>query len=78
MSNRVLVIDEIATKRIVLKVKLANACYDTIPVSAGADALATAMECKPDLILVDDNVQSMSWRRIAAQHPHGNAQNFRG
>jgi len=67
MSNRVLVIDEIATNRIVLKVKLANACYDTIPVSAGADALATAMECKPDLILVDDNVQSMSWRRIAAQ-----------
>jgi len=67
MSSRVLVVDEIATNRIVLKVKLANACYETLPVSAGADALATAMECKPDLILVDDKVQSMPWRRIAAQ-----------
>lgn len=67
MSSRVLIVDEIATNRIVLKVKLANACYDPVPIGAAADVLASAMECRPDLILLDDAVQSMSWRRVAAQ-----------
>lgn len=35
MSRRLLIVDDIATNRIVLKVKLAAACYDTVQAAAG-------------------------------------------
>ncbi|SLN25540.1 Response regulator PleD [Roseovarius litorisediminis] len=51
MSGKILIVDELATNRIVLKVKLSSAYYDVLQAKTGADALRIiAAEC-PDLIL---------------------------
>lgn len=53
MAGRVLIVDDVATNRIVLKVKLAAACYDTLQASDGESALRMAREGLPDVILLD-------------------------
>jgi two-component system cell cycle response regulator len=53
MVGRVLIVDDVATNRIVLKVKLAAACYETLQASDGASALRLAREGLPDIILLD-------------------------
>ena len=53
MAGRILIVDDVATNRIVLKVKLMAACYEVLQASNGADAIAYARNDKPDLILLD-------------------------
>lgn len=53
MPGKVLIVDDVATNRIVLKVKLAVACYETVQAANGAEALRLAREVRPDLILLD-------------------------
>lgn len=53
MAGRILIVDDVATNRIVLKVKLVSACYDVLQAQDGHDALAVAEREQPDLILLD-------------------------
>ena len=42
MAGTILIVDDIATNRIVLKVKLADACYETLQCATGQEALRLA------------------------------------
>ena len=53
MTGRVLIIDGQASNRIVLKARLAAACYDPLPAADGDTAMALAREAGPDAILID-------------------------
>ena len=53
MSGTILIVDDVATNRIVLKVKLSVACYGTLQAADGAAALSLARSRQPDLILLD-------------------------
>ncbi len=60
MTGRILVVDDVATNRIVMKVKLAAACYTVVQADNGASALRAAAETRPDLILLDVVMPDMS------------------
>ncbi len=53
MAGKILIVDDISTNRIVLKVKLAAAFYQTYLAASGAEALRLAREIRPDLVLLD-------------------------
>jgi two-component system cell cycle response regulator len=53
MSGRVLVVDDVATNRILLQARLAGAFYDPVLAADGSECLACAVEQAPDLILLD-------------------------
>ena len=53
MSGRILIIDTVATNRIVMKVKLLAAKYDVIACANQAEGLATFTEKRPDLVLLN-------------------------
>jgi two-component system, cell cycle response regulator len=53
MSGKILIVDDVATNRIVYKVKLGAACYAPILAADGASCLKMARQEKPDLILLD-------------------------
>lgn len=55
MSGKILVLDPVATHRIVLKVKLLGAGYDVLPCARVCDALDLLKTQRPDLIVVDMN-----------------------
>ncbi len=52
MPQTVLIVDEVATNRIVLRVKLAAAYYSVKQVTSGTDALAACAKKVPDVILL--------------------------
>ena len=52
MAGRILIVDAVATNRIVLKVKLSAACYETSFALEAATCLAEARTRTPDLILL--------------------------
>lgn len=56
MAGRILIVDDVATNRIVLKVKLMAACYEVLQASGGAEALRSARQDAPDLILLDQRI----------------------
>lgn len=60
MTGRILVVDDVATNRIVMKVKLAAACYAVEQADCGLAALAAARSNAPDLILLDVVMPEMS------------------
>lgn len=60
MSGTILIVDDVATNRIVLKVKLSTACYDTLQAADGATAMAMARHAQPDLILLDVMLPDLS------------------
>ena len=60
MTGRILVVDDVATNRIVMKVKLAAACYAVDQADCGAAALRSARNGQPDLILLDVVMPDMS------------------
>ncbi len=60
MSGTILIVDDVATNRIVLKVKLADACYDTLQAADAQTALAVARRARPDLILLDMMLPDLS------------------
>jgi len=53
MSGRILVVDDVATNRMILRAKLAASYYDVLQAENGAETLAKAMSEQPDLILLD-------------------------
>jgi len=53
MSGRILVVDDIATNRMILRSKLSASYYEVVQAENGADALRKALEDQPDLILLD-------------------------
>ncbi|MDE9449325.1 diguanylate cyclase [Aliiroseovarius sp. Z3] len=52
MSERILIADDLATNRIVLKVKLTVACYDVIQSDRCDEVAALARDAQPDLIIL--------------------------
>lgn len=60
MSGKILVVDEIATNRIVLKVKLSTAFYKVIQAATAREALALSQSERPDLILTSGELPDMS------------------
>lgn len=71
VGGKILIVDDVATNRIVLKVKLASAYYDTIQAATSTDALRLAQTELPDLILLAQALPDMSGvdlcRRLKAQ-----------
>ena len=53
MAGTILIVDDVATNGIVLKVKLAAAYYGTLQAVSGTEALCLAGTEKPDLVLLD-------------------------
>ena len=53
MPRKILVVDDLATNRIVMKVKLIGACYEAILARDGVEAVQLARSEQPDLILLD-------------------------
>ena len=53
MVGRILIVDDVATNRIVMKVRLTAAGYRPVVAPDGATALALAREELPDLVLLD-------------------------
>lgn len=60
MSGKILVVDGLATNRIVLKVKLSTAYYDVIQAATGSEALELAARDKPDIILASAQLPDQS------------------
>lgn len=56
MTGRILIVDGVATNRILMKVRLGAACYDTVLAAGLSDALDLAHATTPDLILADDRL----------------------
>ena len=71
MAGKILIVDDVATNRIVLKVKLSGACYETIQAATGEAALRIARKERPDLILLDVQLPDMNGidlcRRLRAE-----------
>lgn len=53
MPGRILVVDDVATNRIVMKVRLTDAYYEVLQADGGHTALEAARRERPDLILLD-------------------------
>lgn len=53
MAGKILIVDDVATNRIVFKVKLGAASYTPLLAANGHDCLVLAREHRPDLILLD-------------------------
>jgi two-component system cell cycle response regulator len=60
MTGKILIVDDLATNRIILKVKMASAFHETIQAADGQTALARARAEKPKLILLDMMLPDMS------------------
>lgn len=72
MSGQILVIDDVATNRISLRVRLATAYYSVHLAESGAEGIQKALEVRPDVILLDVMMPDMdgfeTCRRLKA-HP---------
>lgn len=64
MSGKILIVDDVATNRIVYKVKLGAACYAPLLAADGAGCLKLAKQEKPDLILLDLMLPDMSGTEV--------------
>lgn len=53
MTRRILIVDDVPTNRIILKVKLTSACYEAVQAASGPEALEIARRDPPDLVLLD-------------------------
>jgi two-component system cell cycle response regulator len=53
MSGRVLVVDDVATNRLLLRAKLSAAYYDVVVAENGTQALEMARSEQPDMIMLD-------------------------
>ena len=53
MSGRVLVVDDVATNRLLLRAKLSSAYYDVVVAENGSQALDMARSEQPDMVMLD-------------------------
>lgn len=64
MTARILIVDGVATNRILMRVKLSSAYYDVIQAENGQDALDALKWQKPDLIITAAQLPDMSGRDL--------------
>lgn len=72
MSGQILVVDDLLLSRMVLRVKLTAACYETALAATGAEGLRLAHERLPDLVLLDCNLPDIHGIDVCRQlraHP---------
>ena len=62
MSGKILIVDELATNRIVLKVKLSATPYEVLQAATAQEALDIAARERPDLILSNSTVSGLALR----------------
>jgi two-component system cell cycle response regulator len=67
MAGRILIVDNVPTNRIILKVKLSSACYEVIQAASGKDALQRAADSQPEIIILDTNLGDMTAHEACAQ-----------
>jgi len=67
MTGPILIVDDLAINRIILKVKLASACHESVQAANGTDALALARSGKPKLILLDMMLPDISGIEVCRQ-----------
>ena len=60
MPRKVLIVEDIATNRIVLNVKLSAAGYDVVQATSAEAGLATALTAQPDVVLASARPDKMS------------------
>lgn len=53
MPGKVLIVDDVPTNRVVLKVKLAAACYDVVACSTGENIVELVRTIRPRLVVLD-------------------------
>src|SRR6056297_149996 len=67
MPGKVLIVDDIATNRIVLNVKLSAAGYTVVQASSGQAGLDTARRERPDIVLLSSSLPDMPVTGLLAQ-----------
>jgi two-component system cell cycle response regulator len=67
MAGRVLIVDDQATARLSLRVRLSAARYDVATATSGDEAIAAAAEGPPDLVIVDERLSDMSGPALCAR-----------
>lgn len=60
MTGRILIVDDVATNRIVMKVKLSAARYEVVPAASGAEALEIAASGGIDIVIMDMMMPGMT------------------
>jgi two-component system cell cycle response regulator len=66
MSGRVLVVDDVATNRLLLRAKLSTAYYDVSVAESGAVALEIARREQPDMVMLDVMMPDMDGFAVCA------------
>ncbi len=64
MPGRILVVDDVATNRLILKAKLAAAYYDVLEADCGQAAFDVARAEQPDVILLDIKMPDMDGYQV--------------
>ena len=67
MSGQILVVDNLLLSRMVLRVKLSAACYETSLAATGAEALAAVAERIPDIVILDCNLPDIAGVALCSQ-----------
>ena len=66
MSGRVLVVDDVATNRLLLRAKLSSAYYDVVVAENGLQALEMARGEQPDMVMLDVMMPDMDGFAVCA------------
>ena len=66
MSGRVLVVDDVATNRLLLRAKLSSAYYDVVVAENGTQALEMARREQPDMVMLDVMMPDMDGFEVCA------------
>ncbi|TPE50243.1 PleD family two-component system response regulator [Amaricoccus solimangrovi] len=67
MSGRVLVVDDVATNRLLLRAKLSSAYYDVVVAEDGPKALDLARSEQPDMVMLDVMMPGMDGFAVCAR-----------
>ncbi|MEM7490425.1 MAG: diguanylate cyclase, partial [Pseudomonadota bacterium] len=67
MPGRILIVDDVATNRIVMKVKLSAARYDVVPAASGEEALEIARRGGIDVVIMDMVMPGLSGAETTAR-----------
>lgn len=67
MAGKILIVDDVATNRIVLKVKLAAARYETLQANSAEEALRLTFQEQPNLVMVDAHLSGTSGVELCRQ-----------